>query len=169
MSEEMIVYDWDDEITSDGGDMTESVVLPEGVYNFEVIKMEKSYYNGGGKLSACNVAKMFLRIDGGPAGKGLCVENLYLCDRCEWKAAEFLHSIGLKKHGEPVAWRKLAHCEGETGRCQIYVDEYTGNDGKTKQSNKVRKFLEKAEPKANGHDVPRDADVPKPKFTRGAF
>ena len=34
MSEEMIVYDWDDEITSDGGDMTESVVLPEGVYNW---------------------------------------------------------------------------------------------------------------------------------------
>ena len=91
------------------------------------------------------MAKVFLRIDGGELGKALCVENIYLLERLEWKAAAFLRSIGLKKHGEPIAWRQLVHCDGETGRCQIYVDEYVGKDGTKKQSNKIKNFFDKEE------------------------
>ena len=153
------IIGWDDEILSDGEySSEESTVLPEGNYDFEVIKTEQAWFDGSTKIPACNMAKVFLRVDGGELGKALCVENIYLLERLEWKAAAFLRAIGLKKHGEPIAWRQLVHCDGERGRCHVYVDEFTGRDGETKQSNKVKNFFDKEE-------------TPKPKkeFKRGAF
>ena len=155
-NEEEKVFDWDDLITDDGKETTETALLPPGKYPFEVIKMEKSFYEGSEKVPACNIAKMFLRIDGGELGKGFCVEQIYLCKKFEWKAAAFLRSIGMKKHGEPIAWRKLEHCDGETGRCEIIVDEFDGKNGK-KQNNKVSRFFDK------------DDEPPKKAFTKGAF
>lgn len=157
-NKEVKVLDWDDEIVNDGEySGEETVVLPEGNYPFEVIRTEKAWYDGSPKIPACNMAKVFLRIDGGEAGKALCVENIYLLDKLEWKAAAFLRSIGLKKHGEPTQWRKLVQCDGETGRCRIYVDEFEGKDGKARQGNKVKNFYDKEEEK------------PKKAFTKGAF
>ena len=152
------VIDWDDQITNDGEySGEESVILPDGSYPFEVIKTEQAWFDGSQKIPACNVAKVFLRIDGGDLGKGLCVENIYLLEKLEWKAAAFLRSVGLKKHGEDISWRKLLHCDGETGRCRIYVDEYEGRDGLTHKSNKVKNFFDKEE------------QAPKKAFTKGAF
>lgn len=152
------VLGWDDEIQNDGEySGEESVILPEGNYDFEVIKTEKAWFDGSAKIPACNMAKVYLRIDGGDLGKALCVENIYLLERLEWKAAAFLRAIGLKKHGEPVAWRQLTHCDGEKGRCKIYVDDYKGKDGETKQSNKVKNFFDKEE------------QQPKKAFKKGAF
>ena len=152
------ILSWDDEIQNDGEfSGEESVVLPEGNYDFEVIKTEQAWYDGGQKIPACNMAKVYLRVDGGELGKALCVENIYLLERLEWKAAAFLRSIGLKKHGEPIAWRQLVHCDGEKGRCRVFVDEYKGRDGETKQSNKVKNFFDKEEQK------------PKKEFKKGAF
>lgn len=157
MADQIKVYDWDDEITNDGGESLESVVLPEGNYPFEVIKMEKAWYDGSAKMPACNMAKMFLRVDGGDLGTSLCVENLYLNEKMEWKAASFLRSIGLKKHGENTKWNLLNHCDGESGRCKIYVDEYEGRDGQTHKSNKIDRFYDKEE------------QAPKKAFKKGAF
>ena len=152
------VIGWDDEIVNDGEySGEESVILPAGNYPFEVIKTEQAWYDGSEKIPACNMAKIFLRIDGGELGKALCVENIYLLEKLEWKAAAFLRSIGLKKHGEPIAWRQLTHCDGETGRCKIYVDEYAGKNGETKQSNKIKNFFDKEE------------QAPKKAFKKGAF
>jgi len=160
MSEMMKTYDWDDvsEISEEqerGG--AETTVLPEGKYPFEVIKVEKSFYDGSDKIPACNMAKVFMRVDGGELGTGLVVENIYLAEKFEWKASAFLRSIGLKKHGEALEWRKLLHCDGETGRCEIFVDEYEGRDGKTRTSNKLRRFFDKEE------------EAPKKAFKKGAF
>ena len=157
------VFDWDDvsEISEEeerGG--VESAILPEGNYPFEVIKVDKEYYNGGEKIPACNVAKVFLRLDGGELGKGFAVENIYLVEKYQWKAAAFLRAIGLKKHGEKIAWRKLLHCDGETGRCKIYVDTYKSK-GEEKKSNKVEKFFDK--------DESREEQAPKKAFKKGAF
>ena len=152
------VIGWDDEIQNDGEYSSEElVVLPEGNYPFEVIKVEQAWYDGGDKMPACNMAKVFLRIDGGELGKALCVENIYLLERLEWKAAAFLRSIGLKKHGEPIAWRQLTHCDGETGRCKIYVDEYAGKNDEKKKANRVKSFFDKEE------------QAPKKAFKKGAF
>lgn len=152
------ILGWDDEIVNDGEySGEENVVLPEGNYDFDVIKTEQAWYDGSAKIPACNMAKVFLRVDGGELGKALCVENIYLLERLEWKAAAFLRSIGLKKHGEPIAWRQLTHCDGERGRCHVYVDEFTGKDGNTRQSNKVKNFFDKEE------------QQPKKAFKKGAF
>ena len=148
------ILGWDDTIENDGG---EYIVLPEGDYPFTVTSFERGSFPGGAKIPACNMAKVFLRVDGGELGKALCVENIYLLERLEWKAAAFLRAIGLKKHGEPIAWRQLVHCDGETGRCRVYVDEFTDKNGQTKQSNKIRSFYDKEE------------QAPKKEFKRGAF
>ena len=158
MATEQKTIGWDDKIQNDGDySGEETVVLPAGKYPFEVIKTEQAWYDGSAKIPACNMAKVFLRIDGGEAGKALCVENIYLLEKLEWKAAAFLRSVGMKKHGEPLAWRQLIHCDGESGRCEIFVDEYEGRDGQTKQSNKIKKFFDKEE------------QQPKKAFTKGAF
>ena len=152
------ILGWDDQIQNDGEfSGEENVVLPEGNYDFEVIKSEQAWYDGSQKIPACNMAKVFLRVDGGDLGKTLCVENIYLLERLEWKAAAFLRSIGLKKHGEPIAWRQLVHCDGERGRCRVYVDEFTGRDGQIRKSNKVKNFFDKEEQQA------------KKAFKKGAF
>ena len=159
-NEETRTFDWDDvsTITEEeerGG--AETTVLPDGKYPFEVIKVEKAVYDGSTKIPACNMAKVFMRIDGGELGAGLVVENIYLVEKFQWKAAAFLRSIGLKKHGEDIQWRKLVQCDGEKGRCEIYVDEFTGRDGSTRQSNKLRRFFDKEE------------EAPKKAFKKGAF
>lgn len=155
-SEQTRTYDWDEMIENDGEETLESVVLPDGNYPFEVIKTEKAWFDGSKNLPACNSVKVYMRIDGGELGKGFAVEQIFLCEKTEWKAAAFLRSIGLKKHGEPIAWRQLVHCDGESGRCQIYVDEYEGKNGPAK-NNKVRRFFDPEE------------QQPKKAFTKGAF
>ena len=156
------VIDWDDEITDDGEySGEESVILPEGNYPFEVIKTEQSWFDGSSKIPPCNMAKVFLRVDGGELGKALCVEQIFLLEKLEWKASAFLRSIGLKKHGEPTPWRKLLHCDGERGRCRVYVDEFTGKGGETRQSNKVKSFYDK--------DESREEQAPKKAFKKGSF
>ena len=159
-NENLKTYDWDDvaELTEDqerGG--AETVVLPDGKYPFEVIKTEKQWYDGGSKIPACHMAKVFLRVDGGELGTGLVVENIYLAEGFEWKAGAFLRSVGIRQHGDKLEFRKLLQVDGEKGRCEIYVDNYTGRDGKTHQSNKLRKFFDKEE------------EAPKKAFKKGAF
>lgn len=153
------VIDWDDQITDDGEySGEESVVLPEGNYPFEVIKVEKAWYDGSNKIPACNMMKVFLRVDGGELGKALCVENIYLIERLEWKASAYARSIGLKKHNEPIKWSTVVDkSEGQTGRCRIYVDDYTDRDGNKRQSNKIKTFFDYEE------------QAPKKEFKRGAF
>ena len=83
-NDEVRVIDWDDEIQDDGQySGEESVVLPEGNYPFEVIKTEQAWYDGSTKIPACNMAKVYLRVDGGELGKALCVENIYLLEKRE--------------------------------------------------------------------------------------
>lgn len=158
MSEiQMKTYDWDDDIVEDGGESLESVLLPEGNYPFEVVKVEKTWYDGSKTIPPCNMAKVFLRVDGGERGKGLVVENLYLCERMIWKVSAFFRSIGMKKHGEPVNARQFDHCQGEHGRCQIFVDTYTTQNGEQRQNNKLRRFFD-----------PEEAG-PQRAFKKGAF
>ena len=155
---EQKIIDWDDQIQNDGeASFDETILLKEGNYDFEVIKTEQAWYDGSAKIPACNMAKIYTRIDGGEQGKGFCVENIYLLEKLEWKAAAFLRSIGMKKHGEPVSWRSLIYCDGEKGRCHVYVDSYKGNDGQMKQSNKIKYFIDKEE------------QAPKKAFKKGAF
>lgn len=154
---EFKTFDWDDMISDDGnGGSFESVVLPEGNYNFEVMKVEKQWHDGSDKIPACNMAKIQLKVDGGDQGFAIVFENLYLYEKMEWKAASFLRSIGLKKHGEPMPWNKIPTCEGCTGRCKLTQNTYDGKNGRV-TNNQVKTYFDKEEQKA------------KKAFTRGDF
>ena len=165
MSErEQKVFDWDDETEVEEREQRETVVLPEGNYDFTVIKAEKGYYQPkpGSKIPPCNKVDVYLRLDGGELGTGLAVQTLFLCEKQAWKAASFFRSIGLRKHDEPVKWRWIDHCDGEKGRCHVYVDTYQAN-GQDRQNNKVDRFFD---------PDPEDrapAPAPAKKWAKGAF
>lgn len=133
-------YGWEDEISDEG---KEFVLLPEGDYDFTVSKIERARHSGSEKMPACNMAKVTVTV-WGPEDKIDITENLFLCNKMEWKLSQFFLSIGLKKHGEPLKMNWAA-AQGKTGKCHVYVDSfYRKGEDKTKpptgQSNKIKKF-----------------------------
>ena len=164
MSElEQKVFDWDDETEVEEREQRETVILPDGNYDFTVVKTEKGFYQPrpGSKIPACNKVDIYLRLDGGELGTGLAVETLFLCEKQAWKAAAFFRCIGLRKHDEPVKWRWIDHCEGEKGRCKVYVDTFQSN-GQERKNNKVDRFYD-----PDPED--RAPAAPAKKWTKGAF
>lgn len=124
--------DWDDEIEKE----SEFVLLPEGTYNFEVIKFERGNHNGSDKLPACKKAILTIKIFGNNGEETVINHNLFLHTKTEGMLSAFFLSIGEKKHGEKVRmnWQNVT---GAKGRCKVYVDTYNGN-----QYNKIKSFLE---------------------------
>ncbi|MDO5785686.1 MAG: hypothetical protein Q4P20_11550 [Eubacteriales bacterium] len=126
--------DWEEEIENDGNDF---VLLNEGEYDFVVTKFERGRSKGSDKLPPCNMAILTIRVD----DQTTIIENLILHSKMEWKLCQFFTSIGLRKHGEKMRmnWGKVL---GATGRCKIIVEDFTGRDGKERQTNRIDKFLE---------------------------
>ena len=114
MSEEVKVFDWEDEIEYDGEDRS-FITLEEGDYEFEVSKFERSHYTpkAGAKTPACNQADVTLKIS---TEEGDCyiVDRFPLASSMEWKISSFFRSIGLKKHGEKrkMKWTDAIGCKG---------------------------------------------------------
>lgn len=145
MSENFTTMDreleWDDVIENDESDYQP---LPEGDYKFTVTKFERGRSAGKGKLPACNMAILTLHIES-PERSTTITENLVLHSSLEWKLSAFFRSIGQKKHGEQLRprWNEVV---GSTGRCHIFIDTYTGTDGKSYQNNKIDKYLDPEDP-----------------------
>lgn len=136
MTDEIKVYDWDDEIENDGEEFT---VLEEGDYDFTVEKFERGNYTPGAnsKTPPCKAADMTLRIST-KQGDVYVKDRLLLASNCEWRISSFFRSIGLKKHGEKLKM-DFAGAIGCKGRAHITKDE-----GKTKGVffNNVGKYLD---------------------------
>lgn len=114
MSEEVKVFDWEDEIEDDGEGIS-FITLEEGDYEYEVTKFERGHFTPKkeGKTPACNMAIMTLKIETN-AGACFITENFPLASTMEWKASAFFRSIGLKKHGEKLKmkWGEAIGCKG---------------------------------------------------------
>lgn len=128
-------YGWDDEINKEGSDF---VLLPEGDYDFTVAKVERARHSGSAKVPPCNMAKVTFTI-WGAEDKTEITENFFLCNKFEWKLSSLFLAIGLKKHGEPLKMNWAA-VTGAKGKCHVYIDKYTKNDGSEGQSNKIKKL-----------------------------
>lgn len=148
MADENKILDWDDEITEDGYESTETVVLPAGNYPFSVVKIEKDYHEASAGVPDCNMAKLTIRVDGGDLGVSIVTERLYVCKKFEWKASNFLRSVGRKKHGEPIRWSEITKSQGDIGRCAVTVEEYTTNKGERSKRNNITKYFDKEEKQA---------------------
>ncbi len=153
MTENNDALNWDSPIEK--GD--EFVILPEGLADFEVLKLDRARKEMG-KLGTCNVGVLKLlltsRGDGSSATKDV---NLPLHRKVQFKLYQFFTSIGQRKHGEdgPFVpnWGKVA---GATGVCEIEHRKWIGKDGKERTDYDVKKFMA-------ADDVPSDTkgdDIP---------
>lgn len=129
--------DWDEEILNDGNEFT---LLPEGDCSFTVKKFERGRHNGSDKLPACNKAILTLELTSDETGDTTTLEhNLFLHTKTEGMLSQFFASIGQKKKGEPLRmnWQSVP---GSTGRCKVFIDEWTGKNGDQMKNNKIKKF-----------------------------
>lgn len=135
MSEEYLAADrelgWDDEIVDDP---TEFVLLPPGDYQFTVTEIERSRYDGGDKLPACNMAIVHCRFETSQ-GEAIIKNRLYLHTKTEGLLSAFFASIGLKKKGEPLRMQ-WGQAIGRQGMARVSQRPYEGE-----KYNEIRRFL----------------------------
>ena len=131
---------WDSEITKD---TQEFILLPAGDYPFIVQGLEKSIYEGDSEKigKGCPMAVLKIVVDGGSLGHASIQDRLYLTSSMEWKLGSFFRCIGQKTHGKEykMDWNNDI---GKQGLCKIKVENWVGNDGQPKQSNRIDKYLE---------------------------
>ncbi len=120
---------WDDEIEKDGA---EFVVLPEGDYDFQVTKLERTTSN----TSGAPMAVLELKLD-----KATITDRLVLMRSAEWKLTSFFVCIGLRKHGERYKpeWNKVV---GARGTCRVAVEDWKDKNGNMRKQNKIKSYLE---------------------------
>ena len=137
MSEYM---DWNDEIEQDS---SEFEVVPEGEYDFEVIKFERGRTDSDAKYPNCNQAIITLRVTNSDYS-GEITDRLILNKKLEWKLSQFFCSIGQKSKGEKVRMNWPA-VPGAHGRCKITIRSYAKKTDKageqTGRSNNIQ-YLE---------------------------
>ncbi len=133
-------YDWDD-VINDASD--QNMILPEGDYNFSVIKFERGRFPGSAKLPPGNKAILTLKVLG-PDGPVTTKEDLILNKKLEFKLAGFFRSIGQKKRGEEMRmdWSKV---EGAKGYAHFRPRTYTDFNGNQHTYNSVEKYLDPIE------------------------
>lgn len=145
---------WDDEIEKDHEPL---VIVPEGDYDFEIVKFERGRYEGSEKMPACNKATVYLKVVTPDGKEGLVRHQMFLHTKTEWQLTDFFTAIGYRKRGERLRmnWNIVV---GSTGRAKIGIRKYNGND-----YNEVKKFYDP-------DDSPQMKQAPQQTtFTPGAF
>ena len=117
---------WEDTIQKD----SEFVLLPDGLYHFTVVGMERARHTPNpqnpGKLPACNKAIVSIKIVANE-GETELRHNLYLHSSTEGMLSAFFAAIGQKKKGEPLRmnWNAIV---GATGVCKVGTRQYKENN-----------------------------------------
>ena len=130
-------FDWNSAIEDDGDSFP---LLEPGDYNAVITWIERSRYNGGKVIQACDMQIVTLRIDG-PDGPHELKVRLYLCQRNEWKLSEFFRGIGRKKRGERIvmSWDGII---GLPVHVRVSKKELPPLNGETHTINEVTRFYD---------------------------
>lgn len=124
--------DWDEgiELTQGGFE-----VLPEGEYEFTVVKFERQRHAGSDKLPSCPKAVLTLDMKGAE-GRGQVTHNLFLHTKTQGLLSAFFVSIGQGNVGDKIKldWGKVP---GATGRAKVTIRKFTKKDGSEGESNDV--------------------------------
>lgn len=159
---------WDSVIQEESSGFT---LLPAGEYDFTVISMNRGYHNGSEKLPPCPKAELEIELSGSE-GTTRVNHNLFLHQKTEGLLSAFFISIGMKKHGEPLAMNWSA-VYGSHGRCKVKVRDWVNDKGEPRQSNQIERFLDPAEevPFTMSEQQPAQATQPSQTsmFTPGKF
>ena len=128
--------DWDEAIELNPSTF---VLLPEGEYDFKVIKFERQRHTGSAKLPPCPKAAITVEISG-VNGTTQITHNLFLHTKTQGLLSAFAISIGQGKQGDVVKldWSKVL---GATGRAKVTVRKYTKKDGTEAETNDIKEFL----------------------------
>lgn len=128
---------WDDPIENDNS----FDLVPEGDYNFRVLKFERGRHNGSAKLPPCNKAILTIEV-WNETSRTVIIHNIFLHSKTEGMLCEFFTAIGQRKHGEKLVprWNQVT---GATGTCKVIVDKYQNQNGGESTNNKIRKFYDK--------------------------
>ncbi len=132
---------WDDAIENDS---PEFELLPEGDYNFRVVKFDRARHPGSDKLPSCNKAVVTLEVSDG-VHTGLIQHNLFLHRKTEGLLCAFFTAIGQRKHGEKLNphWEQIV---GASGTCKVGIRPWTGRNGEKRESNQIERFYEPGTP-----------------------
>lgn len=145
---------WDDEIEVVENEFEP---VPDGEYGFEVVSVERAYFNGSAKMGPCPVAKVQVRLTDDGRGARL-FERFMLNSKMSWKIAQFFVSVGLrdaaagKDEKLKMDWTRSI---GMTGRCKVGSHEHNG-----KTYNDIEGWLK---PAARAAYVPPASAVPAPR------
>jgi hypothetical protein len=124
--------DWDEgiELTQGGFE-----VLPEGEYEFTVVKFERQRHAGSDKLPSCPKAVLTLDMKNAE-GRGQVTHNLFLHTKTQGLLSAFFVSIGQGNVGDKIKldWGKVP---GATGRAKVTIRKFTKKDGSEGESNDV--------------------------------
>lgn len=133
-------FTWDDVIINE----STFTLIDEGDYNFRVTKVERGHHDGGSaKLPPCPKVTLTLAILN-EDGRELTTLTHTIClhSSVEGLISSFFLSVGLKKHGEPVRLSEFNKAAGKTGRCHVFIDEWTNGKGEDKKNNKIKYFID---------------------------
>lgn len=122
-------------------DKPETVILPEGDYNFTVMSFERGRFAGSDRISPCNKAVMMLAFTTEDGKVAKVKVELLLHSVVEWKLASFFRSIGQKKRGEAIEmhWDTV---EGARGRAHVKPRTYATANGEERTVNDVAYFID---------------------------
>ena len=126
---------WEDAIEKD----SEYVLLPDGLYHFTVIGMERTRHTPNpqnpGKLPACNKAIVSIKIVANE-GETELRHNLFLHSSTEGMLSAFFAAIGQKKKGElfRMNWNTII---GATGVCKVGTRQYKENTTRASYTRKL--------------------------------
>lgn len=119
----------------------EYVLLPNGIYRYTIVDLEKKIFEGSDKLPQCPQATVTFVIHGGELGDSKVYRNFFLTQKTSWTYKQLFLTLRLVKENSNglIPWDKLI---GQTGVAEVNQREY---DGKT--YNNIKYFLAPNDPK----------------------
>ena len=129
--------DWDTDEMEDSGGFT---LLDEGVYPFEVLRIDKERFEGSAKIAPCPRAAVVLNVLS-PTGWVQLTDRMLLSTKTQWRIARFFEGLGYEKdpatNRVPIRWNEAV---GKQGFVRVKVREYEYN-GETRRTNDVESYL----------------------------
>ena len=118
---------WDEEIKDNqSGERNEYPTLPEGTYQFEVVKVTGKEYQPrlGSKIGKCAEIDVQLRVEGEKADVHV-FDRLYSDPKTIWKMTAFAKCLGIFEAGMTPG-QLLRKSEGCIGKAHIILRPATG-------------------------------------------
>lgn len=136
---------WDDQIANDDAGLRQ--LIPEGVYPFEIVDLQRAQHKQTGVIPDCPKAILKVRVFYEETSYVDLMHNLYLHTTREGLLCSFFKGIGQRKHGEKLKpdWNRVV---GAKGRCKVVINEWRP-DGEIRKRNEIKAFLDPSKPVPN--------------------